>query len=60
MFTKSFCDDLKSIEVQFGHYAVNYLSIDDKAKVAIGLAAAKLQAPMLMHVEYKVGTHLNS
>ena len=54
MFAKSFTDDLKSIDLLFGHDAVNYLSIDDKAKVAIGLTAAKSQAPILMHVEYKV------
>lgn len=28
------------------------LSQDDKAKVPLGIAAAKLQSPMLMHVEY--------
>ena len=54
MFAKSFTDDMKSIDQQFGPNAVNYVSIDDKAKVPIGLAAAKLQAPILMHVEYKV------
>ena len=30
------------------------MSIDDKARVPIGLTAAKSQAPMLMHMEYKV------
>ena len=51
MFAKSFTDDLKSIDLQFGPNAVNYLSIDDKAKIAIGLTAAIKQAPILMHVE---------
>lgn len=54
MFAKSFTDDLKNIDLQFGPDAVNYMSIDDKAKVALGLTAAKSQAPLLMHVEYKV------
>lgn len=31
-----------------------FLSQDDKARVVIGLAAANKQAPILMHVEYKV------
>lgn len=33
---------------------VFFMSNDDKARVSIGLTAAKLQAPMIMHVEYKV------
>ena len=54
MFAKSFSDDLKSLDPQFGPAPINYISVDDKAKVAIGLAAAKVQAPMLMHIDYKV------
>ena len=54
MFAKSFCDDMKSLEKQFGPDALNYVSMDDKAKVPIGLAVAKVQTPLLMHVEYKV------
>ena len=54
MFAKSLCDDMKSLEKQFGPDALNYVSMDDKAKVPIGLAAAKCQTPLLMHVEYKV------
>ena len=54
MFAKSFTDDMKNIDEQFGNAAVTYLSFDDKAKVPIGLTAAKAQAPLLMHVEYKV------
>ena len=34
---------------------VCYLSQDDKARVPIGLPAAKKQTPILMHIEYKVG-----
>ena len=37
MFAKSFCDDMKSLEKQFGPDALNYVSMDDKAKVPIGL-----------------------
>ncbi|KAJ8684545.1 hypothetical protein QAD02_020337 [Eretmocerus hayati] len=33
---------------------VGFISQDDKAKVPIGLTAAKKQAPLLMHVEYMV------
>ncbi len=33
---------------------VFFLSQDDKCKVPIGLPAAKLQAPMLMHLDYRV------
>ena len=54
MFAKSFTDDMKFLDQQFGHEAVVYVSMDDKAKVPIGLAAAKCQTPLLMHVEYKV------
>ena len=54
MFAKSLCNDMRSLEKQFGPDALNYVSMDDKAKVPIGLAAAKCQTPLLMHVEYKV------
>ena len=54
MYAKSFTDDMKAIDPLFGSDAVVYLSMDDKAKVSLGLAAAKLQAPILMHLDYKV------
>ena len=54
MFAKSFLDDLKSLDLLFGPDALLYLSIDDKARVPIGLAAANKQSPLLMHLEYKV------
>lgn len=44
----------KSIASIFGPDAVFVLSIDDKAKVPIGLAAANKQAPLLMCLEYSV------
>ena len=38
----------------FGPDAVLFMSNDDKARIPLGLAAANLQAPILMHMEYKV------
>lgn len=37
-----------------GPKQVFFLSSDDKARVPIGITAAKKQAPFLMHVEYRV------
>ena len=37
-----------------GSNVVNILSNDDKARVALGLAAASLQAPILMHLDCRV------
>ena len=54
MFAKSFIDDLHAICKLFGPSAICFLSNDDKARVPLGLAAASLQAPILMHLEYKV------
>ncbi|KAL9693760.1 hypothetical protein quinque_013045 [Culex quinquefasciatus] len=38
----------------FGPTEVAKLSIDDKARVPLGIAAATAQAPLLMHMEYRV------
>ena len=54
MFAKSFMDDLINVCKFFGPQSVLFLSNDDKARVLLGLAAAFLQAPMLMHMEYEV------
>ena len=54
MFAKSFMDDMHEICKLFGPSTVLFLSNDDKARVPLGLAAASLQAPILMHLEYKV------
>ena len=54
MFAKSFMDDLNSIPKIFGAEVCQFLSNDDKAKCPLGLAAAKIQSPILMHMEYKV------
>ena len=35
----------------FGPDAVLFMSNDDKARIPLRLAAANLQAPILMHVE---------
>jgi hypothetical protein len=45
---------LKDLAGIFGHSTVFALSQDDKARVAMGLPAANKQAPILMHLEYKV------
>ena len=54
MFAKSYMDDLINVCKFFGPQSVLFLSKDDKARVLLGLAAASLQAPILMHMEYKV------
>ena len=45
---------LQGIASHFGPDSVFAVSIDDKAKVPIGITAAKLQAPLVMHMEYGV------
>src|SRR6218665_1502475 len=47
-------DYLKCIASIFGSQAVFAVSIDDKAKVPIGVVAANKQAPLLMCLEYEV------
>ena len=54
MFAKSFMDDMFEVCKLFGSKSVLVLSIDDKARVKLGLAAASLQSPMLMSLDYKV------
>ncbi|CAF0966810.1 unnamed protein product [Rotaria sp. Silwood1] len=49
--TIRYMKDLASI---FGNDCVLYLSQDDKCKVPIGLPAARVQAPMLMHLDYRI------
>ena len=51
---KSFIGDMCEVAKLFGPYAVLFISNDDKAKVSLGLAAATLQAPLLMPLEYKI------
>ncbi|CAF1083211.1 unnamed protein product, partial [Didymodactylos carnosus] len=45
---------IKDLAGIFGNDVVFFLSQDDKCKVPIGLPAAKIQAPMLMHLDYAV------
>ena len=56
MLAKSFMDDLINIYIYrfFGPQSVLFLLNDDKARVPLGLVAASLQVPILMHMEYKV------
>ncbi|CAF4447621.1 unnamed protein product [Rotaria sp. Silwood2] len=49
--TIHYMKDLASI---FGNDCVLYLSQDDKCKVPLGLPAARVQAPMLMHLDYRI------
>ncbi|KAJ8687960.1 hypothetical protein QAD02_024398 [Eretmocerus hayati] len=45
---------LETLASILGPQQAIFLSQDDKARVPIGITAAKLQSPMLMHLEYKV------
>lgn len=45
-------DDMFEICRVVGPKAVTFISNGDKARVALGLTAAKLQAPVLMHLDY--------
>ena len=45
---------LDEVCAMFGPGACFYLSMDDKAKIPLGLTVATKQAPILMHLEYKV------
>ncbi|CAF3380058.1 unnamed protein product [Rotaria socialis] len=49
--TIRYVKDLASV---FGNNCVLYLSQDDKCKVPVGLPAARVQASMLMHVDYRI------
>ena len=51
---KSFIDDMCKVAKLFGPHSVLFISNDDKVKVSLGLAAATLQAPLLMPLEYKI------
>ena len=49
--TKQYMGDITSL---LGSENVFVLSIDDKAKVAIGVTAATKQSPLLIHVTYEI------
>ena len=54
MFAKSFMDDLFDVFELFRPSSVLVLSIDDKARVKLGLAAVSLQSPVLKSMDYEV------
>ena len=54
MFAKSFMDDLFDVCELFDPKSVLVLSIDDKARVKLGLSVVSLQSTMLMSLDYKV------
>ena len=52
MFAKSFIDEIFELCRLLGPDAATFMSNDDEARIALDLAAASLQAPILMHVDY--------
>ena len=53
-FTKATIIALEELAGLLGPREVTFDSQDDKAKVPIGITASSNQAPLLMHIEYKV------
>lgn len=53
-FSASSVKHLKDLAILFGPKTVCVISQDDKAKVPLGLPAAKKQGPILMRMEYRV------
>jgi hypothetical protein len=53
-FARATIRQLLNLAVIIGYKAVFVLSQDDKARVPLGLAAANKQAPILMHLHYRV------
>ena len=49
--TKQFLQDIVAL---FGSKIVFVISVDDKAKVLIGMTTATKQAPLVMHVSYEI------
>jgi len=45
---------LKDLTVLMGPECSFFLSQDDKARIPLGLPAASKQAPLLMHLEYRI------
>lgn len=52
-FAMTTINHLNELASMLGPNEVIYLSQDDKARVPIGLTAAKLQAPLMMHMQYR-------
>ena len=53
-FATNTIDHLKTLAGTFGADAMLFLSQDDKARVPLGLPAARKQAPLLMYLDYKI------
>ena len=53
-FARSSINALEEIAILLGPEEVIFHSMDDKAKVPIGITAAKKQSPLIMHMEYQV------
>ena len=53
-FTFATKEYLKSVASFFGQNNTFVLSVDDKAKVPIGVTAAKYQTPLVMHMTYEI------
>lgn len=49
---------LETVASILGPEQVIFLSQDDKARVLLGITAAKHQAPILMHMEYPVSKNI--
>ena len=54
MYPKSFTNNMLLVRKLFDPQAVLFISHDNKGKVTLVLAAATLQAPILVNLEYKV------
>ena len=53
-FAAATIEYLKDLAILFGSKSVFVMSQDDKARVPLGIPAAKRQAPILMHLEYRI------
>ena len=53
-FAKATINALEELAGLLGPRVVTFHSHDDKVKVPIGITAASKQAPLLMHMEYKI------
>ena len=54
LFARTSISYLEELASLLGPTEVTFLSQDDKARVPIGITAASKQAPMIMHMEYRV------
>jgi hypothetical protein len=54
MFARSSIEHLYELASLLGPHDVFVISQDDKCRIPLGITAAKCQAPLLMHMEYKV------